>query len=230
MTTQQKQKILLRVISELKAEGIISTQKEFAEKLGRDNSNISSACHGKEPYLTNGLFKRILNCFPEVNPAFIKEGLGSVLLLGRSFSQTSSEDINSQSIHTNIGNEDSHIEPLSPAKRKEMLLELMSYSGARSYAAFGRMFGMSEQRIHSWFTRGSFNSELIKSKFPEISGDWLLTGNGPMLKACPTEQLDYLASIQNLLSRYQQDEFASYSFENRELVLERLRQGGPSSA
>lgn len=70
-----------------------------------------------------------------------------------------------------------------PAERKtQMIEELKNYLGIETHAAFGRFLGISSQSAFAWLSRGAFNAELVASKCPEVSGDWLLTGEGPMLK------------------------------------------------
>lgn len=49
-------------------------------------------------------------------------------------------------------------------------------------AEFARKLGISVQNINSWLSRGAYNVELLAVTFPELSGDWLLTGEEPMLK------------------------------------------------
>lgn len=76
MTRQEK---LKRILSYLKGNRIISTQKDLAIILDIDKTNLSSALNGNERYLTDNLFDKILEKFPEVayiietnNPSFAK--------------------------------------------------------------------------------------------------------------------------------------------------------------
>ena len=72
---------------------------------------------------------------------------------------------------------------LTAEQRRQMLERIIAHSGIESMADFARKLGMSPQNFNSWRVRGSFNAELLAVTFPELSGDWLLTGEGPMLKA-----------------------------------------------
>ena len=45
----------------------VESQKDLAEKIGVNSTNLSSAMNGNEMYLTNGLFKKILAKFPEID-------------------------------------------------------------------------------------------------------------------------------------------------------------------
>ena len=74
-------------------------------------------------------------------------------------------------------------EMLSDAEKREMLEELKDYYNIRSHAELARKMGISPQNAFSWVQRGSFNVELVAVKCPELSGDWLLRREGPMLKA-----------------------------------------------
>lgn len=71
---------------------------------------------------------------------------------------------------------------LTSERKKEMVVELKNYLQSSSHADFGRKLGITPQNAFVWQERGSFNAELIIEKYPEISGDWLLTGEGPMLR------------------------------------------------
>lgn len=72
---------------------------------------------------------------------------------------------------------------LTSEQRAQMLEKIIDHFGFKSQAEFARHIGISPQNINSWRTRGTYNVELLAVRFPELSGDWLLTGEGPMLKA-----------------------------------------------
>ena len=72
---------------------------------------------------------------------------------------------------------------LTPERRRQMLERIKGHFGIDSNADFARRLGISPQNINSWFARGAFNELLLATTFPELSGDWLLTGEEPMLKA-----------------------------------------------
>lgn len=62
----EKQKELKSLIARLKGLQLIKTQKELAERIGFDKTNLSSAINGNENYLTDSLFNKIYNEFPEL--------------------------------------------------------------------------------------------------------------------------------------------------------------------
>ena len=72
---------------------------------------------------------------------------------------------------------------LSADQRRAMLERIMEYYGMESQADFARRLGISPQNVSSWMARGTYNVELVAVCLPELSGDWLLTGEEPMLKA-----------------------------------------------
>ncbi len=72
---------------------------------------------------------------------------------------------------------------LSPDARRQILERIMEHYEMESQAEFARRMGISAQNVSSWFARGTYNVELLAVSFPELSGDWLLTGEEPMLKA-----------------------------------------------
>ncbi|MGV4529328.1 helix-turn-helix domain-containing protein [Ornithobacterium rhinotracheale] len=51
-----------------------------------------------------------------------------------------------------------------------------------SDAEFARFLGISPQNLSKWKMRGTFDAELIYTKCPQLNPEWLLTGNGSMLK------------------------------------------------
>lgn len=47
---------------------------------------------------------------------------------------------------------------------------------------FARMLGVSPQAISTWMSRNTFDIDIIHSKCVNVSAEWLLTGEGEMLK------------------------------------------------
>lgn len=46
---------------------------------------------------------------------------------------------------------------------------------------FARLLGLSQSTVGTWSVRKTFNAEQIKAVFPQVDGNWLLTGEGEML-------------------------------------------------
>lgn len=92
---------------------IVSSQKDFAAKIGINKASMSSAMNGEDKYLTTGLFGRIHNCFPQFNKAWLLTGEGSMLRDGGYVVQNNRDGDN---IHGNNVNVD---------KSEAALLELL---------------------------------------------------------------------------------------------------------
>lgn len=67
--------------------------------------------------------------------------------------------------------------------KKKILLALIDYYSGGNKADFARKIDVKPQTISSWIERDSFDIEKIYSKCVEISANWLLTGEGEMLKS-----------------------------------------------
>lgn len=63
----------------LRYEKILSTKKEFAERIQFDKTNLSSAFNGAERYLTDNLFNKIADAFPQFNRDWLLTGKGDML-------------------------------------------------------------------------------------------------------------------------------------------------------
>lgn len=64
-----------------------------------------------------------------------------------------------------------------------MLEEIILYYTKGNKALFSRMLGVKPQTINTWLNRNTFDAELIYANCESISGDWLLSGEGEMIKS-----------------------------------------------
>lgn len=64
-----------------------------------------------------------------------------------------------------------------------MLERLINYYTGGNKSKFANMLDIKPQTINTWMTRKTFDAELIYSKCDNLSGDWLLSGDGEMIKA-----------------------------------------------
>lgn len=71
-----------------------------------------------------------------------------------------------------------------------MLEEIILYYAKGNKALLSRMLGVKPQTINTWLNRNTFDAELIYANCEHISGDWLLSGEGEMIK--PTPKIDSL--------------------------------------
>ncbi len=63
-----------------------------------------------------------------------------------------------------------------------MLECLINHYSAGNQAQFASKLGIPAQNISAWIKRNTFNAELIYSKCEGVSADWLLSGEGEMLR------------------------------------------------
>lgn len=66
-----------------------------------------------------------------------------------------------------------------------MLKQIKEYLKLTKNADFAKFMGISEQNSYTWTKRKTFDPATILAKCPEINADWLLTGEGEMLKNKP---------------------------------------------
>lgn len=70
----------------------------------------------------------------------------------------------------------------------QILNAIMEYKKIRTKADFARILGISNQNLSKWYSRDTINIDVIREAIPELSTDWLLTGEGNMLREQPTER------------------------------------------
>ena len=66
---------------------------------------------------------------------------------------------------------------------KLMLEQIRTHYGLGRNADFARFFDITEQNAYGWSKRGTFDVVSIYNKCPELNPEWLLTGEGEMLKS-----------------------------------------------
>lgn len=87
--------ILNEVYEWLRYKKLVSSKKDFAEHIGIDKTNLSSAFNGMEKYLTDNLFIKISEAFPLLNSDWLLTGKGN--MLKEESVSTNSENTNQQS-------------------------------------------------------------------------------------------------------------------------------------
>lgn len=68
-------------------------------------------------------------------------------------------------------------------EKKDRLLSLIDHYSSGNKSEFARMIGVSPQAVNTWISRNTFDIDIIYAKCINISPDWLLTGEGDMLKS-----------------------------------------------
>ena len=71
---------------------------------------------------------------------------------------------------------------MSRINKSQQLRDLIDYFAKGNNSEFARILGMSPQGVSTWLSRGNFDIELIYSKCEGLNPEWLLTGEGDMLK------------------------------------------------
>lgn len=84
---------------------------------------------------------------------------------------------------------------------------LISHYSDGNKAQFAKMLGIRPQTINSWMLRNTYDAELIYAKCEGVSGDWLLSGEGEMLKQPSQNEYtnsELLNLCKSLVANYQQ--------------------------
>lgn len=63
-----------------------------------------------------------------------------------------------------------------------ILNALKEYKNFATLTDFARYLGIKPQALSNWYARNTLDLHVLSDKFPEIDGNWLLTGEGSMLK------------------------------------------------
>lgn len=86
-----------------------------------------------------------------------------------------------------------------------ILNEIKKYKNFNSDKEFAIHIGISPQNLAKWYERNTFDIDKVFAAFPELSAEWLLTGNGTMIKkdlTVPIEEADSMDhEIQMLTQR-----------------------------
>ena len=61
------------------------------------------------------------------------------------------------------------------------LEQLINSFGKGSQSQFAHAVGIKQSTIATWLARQNFDPDRIKRAFPQVDGNWLLTGEGNML-------------------------------------------------
>lgn len=72
---------------------------------------------------------------------------------------------------------------VSLSTKGEMLNVIKRHLNMNKNSEFARFLGISSQAVSNWYSRNTFDAELLYTKCDFINPDWLLTGRGSMLKS-----------------------------------------------
>ena len=62
-----------------------------------------------------------------------------------------------------------------------ILDQIKDYKGISGEAELRALLGISKQRLYHWRTRGSYAPDIVHKALPELSYQWLTTGEGHYL-------------------------------------------------
>lgn len=149
---------------------IESSVNAFAKNAGVDPANFARMLKGKQN-ITRKTLSKIEAANPQLNMNWVITGEGEMQ--------------NPTAIVA------------STIDKRRMLEELIDHYAEGNKAKFARMLEVSPQTVSTWISRETFDAELIYTKCEGISGDWLLSGEGPMLKkdmptTCQPSQIEEL--------------------------------------
>ena len=71
---------------------------------------------------------------------------------------------------------------VSISEKGKMLDAIKEHLSMPKNADFARFLGISSQAVSNWYSRNTFDAELIYTKCDFLNPDWILTGREPMLK------------------------------------------------
>lgn len=96
---------------------------------------------------------------------------------------------------------------------KALILNILkNYKNFRTNKQFAEFLDISPQNLSKWYERNTFDIDRLFTKFPEVSLNWLMTGEGDMLqKSCATQTNsgnagNNITMIQNVDGLYKSNE------------------------
>ena len=67
-------------------------------------------------------------------------------------------------------------------EKTDILNRIKDYYRFKSISEFARFLGINSQNIRNWYKRGNYNANLLIEKCKEIRPEFIITGEGEMLK------------------------------------------------
>ena len=81
-----------------------------------------------------------------------------------------------------------------------MLEQLINHYTNGNKAKFAAMIGITPQLVSNWLSRSTFDAELLYKGCKNVSVDWLLSGEGDMIKQTDNSQIDNTGHNSELLA------------------------------
>lgn len=78
----------------------------------------------------------------------------------------------------------------------------MEYKEIQNFSLFADFLGVSPQTLNNWRNRNTLNINKVVDAIPELNPNWLLTGEGSMLKKEHLSEVDNRSFESNLIPVY----------------------------
>lgn len=96
-----------------------------------------------------------------------------------------------------------------------ILNEIKNHLGLKKDSEFARFLGIKPQTLSSWYSRNTYDVDLLYAKCEFLNAHWLLTGTGKMLKSYG-EEIDGNKSLE-IIEDYSPDNFER--LKNKYIIL-----------
>ncbi len=99
-----------------------------------------------------------------------------------------------------------------------MLEQLINYYTDGNKAKFSEMIGIKPQLLSNWVKRKTFDAEVLYKGCRDVSADWILSGEGEMIKSKQNEYVD-VRQDNELLNLCK---LLVHNFQQRDEVMDKL--------
>lgn len=95
-------------------------------------------------------------------------------------------------------------------RKREILETLINYYSDGNKAKFAAMIGITPQLLSNWIKRDTLDFEQVYNGCPNLSGDWLLSGEGNMerkhsqIDNTQVGNTEFVSLCKSLVANYQQ--------------------------
>jgi transcriptional regulator with XRE-family HTH domain len=164
-----------RILEYLDSKGI--SKYECYQKTGMSRSVLSQP-NG----MTEDNVLKFLAVYKDINVEWFLTGVGSMLQKPnvKNSELSQSEKIKSADLQRKYSNSSVIIQEKN---KKNILMSLISHYANGNKAQFASMLGVTPQTINTWISRNTFDAERILANCEDLSAEYLMTGEGEMLKS-----------------------------------------------
>ena len=155
-----------------KSRGI--SQRELAEILGTRPQYINALFKGRTK-IGKAQAEKLENLFG-LSAGWLLTGKGPMLVNDEKGKQPDLFMMDESNIEYDNPNE---VETSAGLKKRQLEALIIKFANGNK-KRFASLLGISIQALTTWAARETFDAELIYQKLPDISAEWLLTGEGQM--------------------------------------------------